>query len=255
MTRGRLTALLVVAVSLLVDAGPARADERDECAAAYERTQRARQRSELATAADAAQRCARASCPAILRDECTQWVDEIRKKQPRFVIRVRDGEGCPRDDAHIDVAGVSAREDGDFVVDPGRHAVVVHDPSSPRTKSLSIDLTPGERRDIDVDFGAANAVCRRSPPFSTLTVGLGATGAGLVAVGVTLGIIGAAKRGGLDDCRPNCSASRLDTVRPFFVSGDVLGGLGILFLGAAAVTYFTHWPSARVSSNGLFLQF
>lgn len=235
MTTRLLAAALLLA---LFFAPPARADEREECAASYERAQRARQRAELVTAHAAALRCARSSCPGLLRDECGTWVDEIRRAQPRLVVRVRDADGCPRDDASIDVGGPAERDAEAFVIDPGRHAITVRDPRSSRSRSLAIDFTPGERRDIDVDFTRPGAVCRRRT-FSPMTVALGASGGGLVLVGATLGILGVVKRGGLDDCKPGCSEDRLGGVRPFFVAGDVVAGVGLLLLGAAAVTHFS----------------
>lgn len=219
----------------------ARADERDECAAAYEQSQRAERKAELVSALDSAERCARTTCPGLLRDECAQWVTTIRSKQPHLVVRVIGADGCPRENARIEVSGGSKVEADDIVVDPGPHTIKVFDPASSRSKTQKISFAPGERRDIDVDFGAPGAVCggaEKSSTITPVTLGLGASGAGLFVVGVTLGIIGAAKRGGLDDCRPNCSQDRLDGVDAFFIAGDVVGGLGLALLGAAAITHF-----------------
>jgi hypothetical protein len=237
-------------VGLVVLAKEAHADERVECAAAYEYTQRSQQRSELLSAAEHAERCARPTCPALLRDECSRWIGEIRQKLPGLMVHVRAADGCTRDAAKIEVSGTSRKdvESESWLVDPGRHDVRVTDPVSGREKTESIDFAPGERRDIDVDFAPPDAVCggksappppRPQPTLPRTSLMIASIGGGLVLLGATLGVVGAVKRGDLADCKPNCSSDRIDAVRPFFVVGDVLAGVGLLTIAAAAVTYFT----------------
>lgn len=237
---------LAVVLTLAATPGVARGDETRECAAAYEQTQRQQQRSELIAALASAERCARSSCPALLKDECAKWVTELRPKLPSLVVRVRGGDGCARTDARLEVDGATRKDPraDALLVDPGVHVVKVTDPASGQTKSQTINFAPGERRDIDVDFASAEATCGTAGVVTpmgrvpTVTLVLGSIGAGLVVAGATVGIVGASKRADLDDCKPGCSREQIDGVRPFFLAGDVLAGFGILALGAAAVTYF-----------------
>lgn len=234
----------------------ARADETRECAAAFEQTQRAQQKNELLSALDAAERCARPSCPALLRDECATWSGDLRGKVPRLVVRVRSTNGCMRTDARVEVSGGSRRVDGEILVDPGVHEINVIDPTSSKSKSQHINFAAGERRDIDVDFAGPSAVCREVDKpkssggfhFSPLTLTLGAVGGGLMLAGATVGLIGASKRGDLDACKPACTREQIDEVRPFFLAGDVLGGFGVLALAAAVVTYLQ--TDARAPAPG-----
>jgi hypothetical protein len=226
------------------------ADERDECAAAYEQTQRLQQKSELVAAADEAARCARPSCPALLKDECGRWATEIRAKLPSLVVRVRGVDGCERADARVAVAGGSRHgetPDDVWYVDPGSHEIKVTDHVSGRVKTQTINFAQGERRDIDVDFAPPDVVCHPQPaaaktgPFADipkLSLILAGVSGGLLLAGAASGLIGASKRSALDDCKPNCPSDRIDAVRPFFIAGDVLAGLGILVLGSAAVAFF-----------------
>jgi hypothetical protein len=255
---------ILVGMALALLARDGRADERVECASAYERTQRAQQKSELISALDSAERCARPTCPALLSNECNRWVGEIRQKLPGLLVRVKSADGCPHEPSRVDVGGATRKEpDNDTLfLDPGTHEITVTDPVSRRTKTETIAFAPRERRDIDFDFASPTTVCgggpqreqqRPSPPERNLprtSLIIGGIGGGLVLVGVTLGLVGVAKRGGLDDCKPNCSNDRLDSVRSFFVAGDVVAGLGVLALGAAVVTLLTIDRSAASALMG-----
>ena len=232
-------------------------DETRECAAAYEMTQRQQQKSELIDALESAERCARPSCPALLKDECVKWAADLRPKLPSLVVRVRGADGCAQTSAKLDVDGNTRKHPrlDALLVDPGVHEVKVTDPVSHETKTQRINFAPGERRDIDVDFASSEVVCAdgsvQTPVgrVSKLTLALGAAGAGLVLAGATVGLIGASKRADLDECRPGCSRERIDEVRPFFLVGDTLAGFGLLALGAAVVTYFAADSKVAASAG------
>jgi hypothetical protein len=127
----------------------------------------------------------------------------------------------------------------------------VIDPTTNQSRKQSLNVAPGERRDIDVDFGPPGAVCPRpeeSTPVGkvpTISLIAGSVGAGFVLIGAGFGIIGALKRGGLDDCKPNCSDDRIDGVRPFFVAGDLIAGVGIVSLAVGAISYFMLQPKKQ----------
>ena len=239
---------VAVAAALVASPRDARSDERVECANAYEQTQRAQQKSMLLAALEDAERCARPSCPSLLSTECSRWTTEIRAKIPNLVIHVRASDGCPHDGAKIEISGASRKDEGAdaILVDPGVHHVKVTDPMSDHWKIQSIDFAPGERRDIDVDFGPTDATCgpppaKPAPPprrAARASIVLGAIGGGLLVTGMALGVVGAVKRSDLDSCKPNCDQSRIDGVRPFFVAGDVIGAVGLLTIGAGVVAWY-----------------
>ncbi len=251
-SNARRAALLAIAIAIVAFGRPAFADERVECAKAYESAQRLQQKSQLVGAFEAAERCARPTCPALLRDECVEWTTSIRQKTPQLVARVKASDGCHRTDAKIDAAGPRRLENGVLYVDPGVHEITIVDPVSRRSKTETIDFAAGEKRDIDVDFATPGAQCEAATgstpallekkPISTVTLVLGSVGAGLVLAGATFGVIGAVKRGDLDDCKATggCEQDRIDGVRTFFIAGDILAGVGILALTAAAISYFVQ---------------
>lgn len=256
----RVRTLLPLAV-ILTSTSVARADERAECAKSYEQTQRLRQENSTVRALEEADRCSQASCPDLLRNECTTWAKELRAAVARIVVHVRGGDGCAAEQPTI-APSVHARREGDaWVVDPGVQELSVVDPASTRTKKVQFDLRPGERREIDVDFAEPNATCakggpgassdvapRRIPPAS---IGLASVGVSFLVLGGALGIIGAGKRDDLDECRPSCSQERLDGVKPYFVIGDTVAAIGIVSIIAAVAVYFASasTPPAKASAS------
>ncbi|MDF2697515.1 MAG: uncharacterized protein K0S65_5898 [Labilithrix sp.] len=260
--RGRDLSFAVIAALFAgtdARADQAHPDETRECAVAYEQTQRQRQRSELVSALESAERCARSSCPALLRDECRQWAAELRPKLPTLVVRVRGADGCASPDATVEVDGNRrASESSGLLVDPGVHQIKVIEPTSGREKVQRINFASGERRDIDVDLAPSGAVCTtssatRASKIPTVTLVLGSVGAGLVLAGATVGLIGASERSDLDACKPNCARDRIDGVRPYFLAGDVLAGFGILALGAAVVTWVAGESKPAASNRSLLV--
>ena len=235
----------------------ASADDLRDCAAAYEQTQRLQQKSELLSAMDAANQCAKPVCPALLRDDCTKWAAELSTKIPSIVLHVRGGDGCARPEARVTIDAPSRKGEGAaLLVDPGTHEITVVDPRTNSSRTQTFNLVSGEKRDIDVDFARPGAVCPRpqeSTPIGrvpTISLIAGTVGAGFVLVGAGLGIVGATKRSDLDDCKPFCSADRVDSVRPFFIAGDIVAGVGVLALALGAISYFALQPKKHTPTTG-----
>jgi hypothetical protein len=246
-------------IALALGAGTARADERVECAQAYEQTQRLQQKSELIAALDAAERCARATCPAILHQDCARWAPEIKAKLASVSLRVRGKDACAQDDATISITGEHRSVDEhkhESVLAPGSHEIRVTDRISGMTKTETIDFAEGERRELDFDFAPPGAKCGEAPPspsttrtIPTASLVIGGIGGVLLLAGGTVGIIGAVKRGDLD-CKGHCEPDRVDAVQSFFTAGDILGAVGLVAVGTAAAIYFLS-PSSTTPAATL----
>ena len=238
---------------------PAGADDLHDCAAAYEQTQRLQQKSELVSALDAADRCAKPVCPALLKDDCTKWQTELKGKLPSVILHVRGADGCPRPEAQVSIDGNFRKgERASLLLDPGTHEITVLDPTTNQSRKQSLNLGPGEKRDIDIDFARPGAVCphpSESTPIGkvpTISLIAGSVGAGFVLLGAGLGIVGAVKRGGLDDCKPNCTDDRVDGVRPFFIAGDITAGIGLVAIAIGAISYFVLQPKTQQKTGWHF---
>ncbi len=96
----------------------------DQCVDANSRGQLLRREGRLGAARDELRSCAEARCPAMVRDDCTQRLDELNRAQPTLVFDAKDASGN-------DVAAVVVTVDGHVLaekldgsplnVDPGPH--------------------------------------------------------------------------------------------------------------------------------------
>lgn len=243
--KGAVAGAIGVVVALLSSAPLAHADERAECAKAYEQAQRLSQQDQMTKALDAAQRCARATCPALLSSECREWTTQFKGRLVRLVLDVRGTDACTARDYRVEIDRVLRPENGDLLVDPGVHEVRVIDANG-KTKEETVDLAAGSRRSLTFDFAAAGAQCsgessggaKSASSVPTPAIVLWVAGGVMLATGITVGLVGAGKRGDLDDCKPNCTRDRLDETQIFFTVGDIVGGVGLASLAAGALVYF-----------------
>ena len=238
----------------------AHADERTECAHAYEQAQRLQQSDENRKALDAAERCAQPSCPALLAEECKPWVNQLRQRLAGLDVRATGPDGCPMRDVTIEIDRVKHLPSTEVLVDAGIHEVRVVDPATTRVVDKTINVARGERRIVELAFGSNGAVCgaATAPPSAPpprgipkLAIGLGIAGGAFLLTGVVFGVAGAAKRSDLDSCKPNCDNDQIDGARKFFVVGDVLGAFGVLTLGAAVAAYFLSKDDAGMRATSI----
>src|SRR5687767_4739055 len=92
---------LAVGFGPILTADQARADEKENevCASAAEEAQGLQREGKLTQAREKLVLCARASCPAFIRKDCTGWLTEVDKSMPSIVVRATDANSR-------DVAGV-----------------------------------------------------------------------------------------------------------------------------------------------------
>lgn len=243
----RAALALSILLSSAVVSTSARGDERVACAHAYEQAQRLRQSGENRKALDAAERCAQPTCPALLADECKPWVAQIRQQLAVLEVHVIGSDACPAHDFAVQIDRVKQPAGAELLVDPGVHEVRVVDPATKHVADQTINAAAGQRHVVELGFAPPSAACGASeqagaespgPGIPTVSVDLGIAGGALLLTGIVLGVVGALKRSDLDSCKPRCSADAVGDARTFFVAGDVVGGLGVLALGAAAAAYF-----------------
>jgi hypothetical protein len=152
--------------------------------AANEAAQTLRQSGKLDAARQQLRACVAAACPAVLRDDCAQRLDELQRAQPTVVFDVKDAAGH-------DVATVRVSVDGRLVAE--------------RVDGTAMPLDPGEH---EVRFDAAPAAREEgsSPLSGQRLVGLGVAGAG--AAGLIVGaVFGANAMSSWSSSKSECSAS------------------------------------------------
>lgn len=259
---------LLVAAAFV--APPSRAASDPACGAAYEEAQLLRKRGELMAARDAAVACARASCPAVVRRDCTAWVAELERDIPSVIVIARDEATGDEGGGRVTVDGtvrpelVSGRA---FSLDPGAHVFRVERPGSePAEQTITIVRGDHDRvlrfvlrserveasRSANAKPPSAVAVApQRAQPsyFPAVVAGLGS----LAIFGVAAGF-GLTGRRELSDlrgsCAPVCSDEQLDPVRTKLIVSDVAFGVGLV--GALVTTFLIVSPpssSVRVGRS------
>src|SRR5580700_6433528 len=101
--------LLSTSLALLVSMPPCLARAADptkqECVAANDAAQDLRQSGKLRQAREKLAVCAAASCPGIVRDDCTQRLAEVDSAMPHIVFSARDPAGNDLVDVKVTIDG------------------------------------------------------------------------------------------------------------------------------------------------------
>jgi hypothetical protein len=159
----RAFAWLFAMLGCLASAAEARADVKQECAAAYDKTQTLRDQGQLVAARAQALACSASTCPGFVVKDCAQWLAEIDAAMPTIVLTAEDAAGADTLAVRVMVDGILFRErlDGKAApLDPGEHVI----------RFEIAGATPIEQR-IVVRQGEKNrrvgASFRKQPPSST----------------------------------------------------------------------------------------
>lgn len=253
--RPPVRALAVAAAASLL-APSARADDVDdkrECAAAHEQTQRRRLDGKLLDARASAIACAREVCPSLVRVDCIKFLDAIDAAIPTLLVDIHEPEGemLPEvmltiDGSPVDLLRLKGRP---VALDPGEHVVrvgatdgrvaevrvllvegevrrrvVVQIPASPRT------ATPGASSAVPQAEERANSPAPSRVAWPTYALG----GVGLLGLGTFafFGLRGYREQVSLEaSCAPACAPGRDDAMRTDYLVADI--GLAV---GAIAIT-------------------
>ncbi len=232
--------------------------------------------------------CGDPGCPAIVRDDCAQRLNELERLQPTIVFDVKDGAG-------VDVSGVSVTVDGQpladrlgglaLKVDPGEHAFTFTAAGHPAvTRSFVLKEGEKDRRERIVLDTAAGPPAAATPTPATTTpttptagsaeptpggmstmkiLGLttGAVGVAGLAVG---GIFGALTLAAVNQQKTDCSSASTcsnraqalsdhSTVSTDSTVSDVGFIAGGALLAIGAVLFFTAPSSSAAPTSGLVI--
>src|SRR3954470_3608518 len=101
---GNTASFVIVTIAMATQAiAPAALadDPKVKCANAYEQAQRTRKKGELRASQANLLVCTDPVCPAVLRDECLRWADEVERAMPTVVFAVRDPAGQDVTDVRV----------------------------------------------------------------------------------------------------------------------------------------------------------
>ncbi len=277
---------MLVALLLGCVATPAAADEKEVCVRAVEHAQNARLDGKLREARDGFVTCARAVCPAAIREDCTHWVAEVEASMPSVVFDAvwADGGDVTGMTVLVDGTPLPGAEKGRAVaMDPGEHAFRFEAAGAAPVETRNVIREGEKNRILHVVFtpsspepapsGGGSATAAASPPRTAAPLGLlqpvperpeahPAT-RGPVPVGVfvlggvaivgfgAFAYLGLAGTGQLDSlrstCVNRCNPSDVTSARNEILLGDILGFVGLAAAGVATWLFLTR-PNAPVTA-------
>src|SRR5687767_14116999 len=100
--RAKFAGYLLFAVGLAGASG-AHADDKIACVQAADAAQEHRTAGRLKDARTSLHVCARATCPALVRSDCTQWLSEVEASMPTIVIRAVGARSEDIADVQVDL--------------------------------------------------------------------------------------------------------------------------------------------------------
>jgi hypothetical protein len=244
----------VLASLVVVVTSSVRADEtKDACLVGYEQSQVARKSGDLATARQQLRVCARAACPALVRNDCVTWLEQVESSFPSIVLHAeRDGADVTAVRVVLDGKSIASRLDGKgFEIPPGEHTFRFELEGAPPV-TQTVLVREGEKdRPVEIHFASAHSKSapksdevpqsfRPTPTGVYVLGGLGLAGLGTFAV---LAATGKGKESSLrSSCAPSCSDSSVSSLQTQFLIGDLGLGVGIAS-SAAALLWYALRPS------------
>jgi hypothetical protein len=230
-----LVLTLSISGVLLVAEGAAHAD--NTCISAYEQAQTLRKDGKPVAAKAQAVICAREACPALLTKDCNKWLAELEAASPTVILDPRAPSGGLRADVRVKLDGTLLTEkiDGRAIpIEPGSHTFVFEAEGATPAET-TIVLREGEKnKKITATLSPPVAVQEKSRPIPLGVWVFGGATVVALATATVFGIQGLSKKSDLDDCKPHCSPSDVDSMSSTFTIADVALGAGVM-AGAAAL--------------------
>src|SRR5262249_9805757 len=97
--------LVTACLALVLSGGTARGCHNEECFAAADAAQALRDQGKYTQARDHFAACSAPVCPAIVRRDCSRWLDELMQAWPTIVVSAEDLSGVDVADVHLFVDG------------------------------------------------------------------------------------------------------------------------------------------------------
>ncbi len=248
------------------------------CVTASESGQAVRDEGKYRKAEELFRVCAEARCPAVVRSDCTRWLDELHRSQPTIVVVARDTNGNDLRDVRVVADGEVKGERLDskpIALDPGEHLLQFERGKVKQERRILV--APGERnRVIETRWQAPAPPPPTSttapptttsppeevkpdspPPSRSLVAPITFTAIGVAGVGA-FAILALTARADLDTLESDpcaktktCSPSGGSSIKPRLFVGDIAGAVGIVSLGIATWLWIRPLPSTAPATTGI----
>jgi hypothetical protein len=199
--RRAAASVVIAAVTVSTTAARATAPNADQCIDANEDAQGRRRAGRLLAAREKLRACVAASCPALIRADCTTRLEEIEAALPTVTLEAADADSVSLSDVRVtvdDALALDLPSQAAIELDPGEHRFVFMRTNGAARVQLSIVLREGvKRRLVAAVFRSPRPSVAENGPkgarglvlfgrtVPTLTLGL----VGVGAVGVTVGVV------------------------------------------------------------------
>ena len=257
MMRARALAM-TAALAVAAVAAPASGDETKDCIAASTQGQNLRDQGHYRRARDQFQMCSRDACPAVIKQSCVGWLEDLENAWPSIVVNAKDETGADLVDVTVVIDGtplVSRLDGKPQLVDPGEHDFHYETSGYPPVEEHLVIHAGEKSRVLSVQFGEGARPTRRGGGGGTGGGG-GVPIAAWVLGGIALAAFGAEAIVGIpavvdrsnlfnSPCGMNhtCDQGQVDSIRNRFVAADVFGVVGLVTAGIAIYLFATSAPS------------
>jgi hypothetical protein len=231
-------------------AGP----DRAACVLAHTNAQELKRSGKLLEAESELRVCSSAGCPGAIISDCGQWIADLEQTTPSMIFEVRVDRKQVTD-FRLEVDGTLVSDISKaHRVNPGRHVVRVEVPNfEPREETVV--LPEGQRmRLVEFAFESPKAepaetvplapaprepvMTRPTPVIVYPLLGVGV--AGLASFGV-FSLLGKSEQNTLEEeCAPQCTDSDLESMKRFYLIGDISAGVGAAALIGAGIVYLAR---------------
>jgi len=146
----------------------ATAGNKEECISAYEQAQDLRKQSHLINARQRLLVCTREVCPAVLRKDCVQWLEEVERSMPTVVVDVKgtDGSDVVAVKVYLDGKLVAEQLDGKPIsLDPGQHTFRFEIAGAPAKEERIVVPEGTKNRRVAVSFAPAGVAQPQAAPL------------------------------------------------------------------------------------------
>lgn len=217
----------------------AHADRQTQCIEDFERAQRTRKSGKLLQARSEFRTCAEASCPAMLRKDCTDALAQLGTAIPSVRVKLEDASGNELGGFTLEIDGARVEVSEEPIeLDPGRHVLVFGSASKRvekvvtlRNGDLAVPVIASFSSPEQAPIGPAEQA-ESGPPALAYVLG------GVALVGVA-GFVGFGLAGrSTESCKGSCSEDEIDTLHRQYLLADVSLGVALVSGGIAGWLFF-----------------
>jgi hypothetical protein len=253
--RSGVTAGLVLSLLMLGAVPGVRASSTtDACVAAYENSQKLRDDGDFVGAKREILVCGASACPQALQRECIESLTVLDARTPTVILAVRDPQ--KRDIGEVSVSlddkPWTGHLDGrEVAVNPGPHKLRFESAGRVAVEQFCVLREREKGRLIEVVLlpigppmptqpRPTEERARSTSSIPLLTYVFGGVGVAALGTSAVFGVTALSARSEGDRCRPNCSASQVDSITQRALGADIALGIGIVAIVAATYVYLSR---------------